>query len=332
MKIAKLLKTFFKNAKNIWVIRIYLGVLFIGVIIYFYKHEESLAMLSKISHFEILPLIFVLNLLFFLCYVYVNYSTYRALNTNISYWQTFQVVAFSRLGVYVPGKVWYAANYYMFSRSLHIEAHKVGKNFVINNAILFFTGALCSLFAISQLPFVARYFLIILPVLMIVLIHPKVLDKIFSVLIGKLSQLSSESKAAGSVDMERMSWSYLLYLKFIGLYFFLWFANGIALYLCIRVFEVVDIHTFPVIIAAGASGLIIGLLAVFAPGGVGIREGITVAMLSQIVPVETAVLSCILLRLTQVILDLAVGGTAAALFMKKQKRSFEIMEADDVKS
>jgi hypothetical protein len=322
MKIAKLLKTFFENAKNIWVIRIYLGALFIGVIIYFYKHEESLAMLSKISHFQILPLIFVLNLLFFLCYVYVNYSTYRALNTNISYWQTFQVVAFSRLGVYVPGKVWYAANYYMFSRSLHIEA---------------------------QLPLVARYFLIILPVLMIVLIHPKVLDKIFSVLIGKLSQLSSESKAAGSVDMERMSWSseskaagsvdmermswsYLLYLKFIGLYFFLWFANGIALYLCIRVFEVVDIHTFPVIIAAGASGLIIGLLAVFAPGGVGIREGITVAMLSQIVPVETAVLSCILLRLTQVILDLAVGGTAAALFIKKQKRSFEIMEADDVKS
>ena len=165
MKIAKLLKTSFKIAKNIWVIRIYLGVLFIGLIIYFYKHEGSLAMLSKISHFQILPLIFVLNLLFFLCYVYVNYSTYQALNTNISYWQTFQVVAFSRLGVYVPGKVWYAANYYMFSRSLHIEAEKIGKNFVINNAILFFTGALCSLFAISQLPFVARYFLFILPVL-----------------------------------------------------------------------------------------------------------------------------------------------------------------------
>lgn len=331
MKIVKLLKTFFKIAKNIWVIRIYLCVLFIGVIIYFYKHQESLAILSKISHFEILPLIFVLNLLFFLYYVYVHYSTYRALITNISYWQTFQVVAFSRLGVYVPGKVWYAVNYYMFSRFLHIEAEKIGKNFVINNAILFFTGALCSLFAISQLPLVARYFLIILPVLMIVLIHPKVLDKLFSVLISKLSELSFESNAVGSVDMERMSWSYLLYLKFIGLYFCLWFANGIALYLCIRVFEVVDIHAFPVIIAASASGLIIGLLAVFAPGGIGIREGIGVAMLSQIVPVETAIHSCILLRLTVVVLDLAVGGTAAAIFIRK-KRSFEIMEPDDVKS
>lgn len=331
MKIVNLLKTFFKVAKNPWVIRTYLFLLFGGIIVYFYKNKDSLARFSKISHIEIVFLIIVLNALFFLCYVYVNYSTYRALDTKISYWQTFQVVAFSRLGVYVPGKVWYAANYYMFSRFLHIETVKIGKNFVINNALLFFTGALCSSFAVSQLPFIARYFLIILPVLMLVLIHPKVLDKIFSMLLGKLSELSPGDKVEDSVDIKRMSWSYQLYLKFIGLYFFLWFANGIALYLCIRVFEDIGLQNLPVIIAAGASGLIIGLLAVFAPGGVGVREGIGVAILSQIIPVQTAMMACVLLRLTQVVLDFVVGGIAGITF-KRKKRDFAKKEVSDAGS
>lgn len=331
MKLVRLLKKFFKIAKNTWVIRIYLGLLFIGVIIYFYKNRESLAMLSNISRFEMLPLIFLFNLAFFFCYVYINYSTYRALGTNISYWQTFQVVAFSRLGVYMPGKVWYAANYYMFSRSLDIKSATVGKNFVINNALLFFTGALCSFFAVSQLPFIARYFLVILPILMLILIHPKVLDKIFSILIIKLLQISSENKPDDSEDSQKMSWSYVLYLKFIGLYFLMWFSNGFALYLCLRVFESISIQTFPVIVAAGASGLIIGLLAVFAPGGIGIREGIGMAMLSQIVPIETALFASILLRLIQVVLDLTMGGGAAVMFMRK-KRDFEVKEAGDARS
>jgi len=323
MKLGRLLQSCLNIAKNTWVIRIYLGGLFVGLFIYFYKNRDSLAMLSKISRFELLPLIVLFYLVFFLCYVYVNCSTYRALGTNISYWQTFQVVAFSRLGIYVPGKVWYAANYYMFSRSLQIESATVGKNFVINNALLFFTGALCSFFAVSQLPSIARYFLIILPILMLVLIHPKVLDKIFSVLITKLSTVSSDNESVDSDDIQQMTWNYALYLKFIGLYFVLWLSNGVALYLCLQVFESISIRTLPLIVAAGASGGIIGLLAVFAPGGVGIREGIGVAILAQIVPIETALFASILFRLIQVVFDLTVGGMGAITFVRK-KRSFEV--------
>ena len=113
-----------------------------SITIYFYKHKETLLTLLKISHFKIIFLVLIFSIISFLCYVYVNFSTYRALGTRISYWQAFQVVAFSRLGYYIPGKVWYATNYYVFSRCLDIESDKIGKNFVINNAILFFTGAL----------------------------------------------------------------------------------------------------------------------------------------------------------------------------------------------
>ena len=331
MNIYYILKAFLKIIKNIWVTRAYLGILFVSIIIYFYRHKETLVTLPKISHFEIVYLVLILSFISFLCYVYVHYSTYRELDVKISYWQTFQVAAFSRLGVYIPGKVWYAANYYIFSRQLNIGADKIGKNFIINNALLFFTGGLCSLFAIAQLPWLAQKFLIILPLLMIVLIHPKVLNKIFSLLLHKISQFSSENAAASSVDINNKFFNYSSYLKFIGFYFLLWFISGVTLFFCIRVFAPIGIQDFPVVIAAGAASLIIGLLAVFAPAGLGVREGVGALMLSQIIPLEIAVFACILLRFIMVITDFVVGGIGTVAFIRK-KHAFEAKEADNVRS
>ena len=331
MNIYDILKTFLKITKNIWVTRAYLGILFVSIIIYFYGHKETLATLPKISHFEIVYLVLILSFISFLCYVYVHYSTYRALDAKISYWQTFQVAAFSRLGVYIPGKIWYASNYYIFSRQLNIGADKIGKNFIINNALLFFTGGLCSLFAITQLPWLAQKFLIILPFLMIVLIHPRILNKIFSVLLCKIAQFSSESAPAGSVDINNKFLNYSLYLKFIGLYFLLWFISGVTLFFCIHAFVPIGIQDFPVVIAASAASLIIGLLAVFAPAGLGVREGVGALILSQIIPLEIAVFACVLLRFVMVITDFVVGGIGTVAFIRK-KHAFEAKEADNVRS
>jgi len=187
---------------------------------------------------------------------------------------------------------------------------------VINNALLFFTGGLCSIFAVAQLPVLAQKFLIILPFLMILLIHPRILNKAFSVLTRKISQFSSENITTNSMDINNISWNYLLYLKFIGMYFFLWLLAGITLFLCVLLFEPIGIKDFPLTIAAGAASLIIGLLAIFAPAGLGIREGIGAAVLSQIIPLETAVFACILLRFIQVITDVVFGGIATAAFIR----------------
>ena len=311
------IKAFLKITKNIWVMRTYVCIVFWGVIIYLYKHKETLV-LPGISHFELVYSALILSFICFFFYIYVHCITYRALDAKISYWQMFQVGAFSRLGVYIPGKVWYVANYYIFSRMLNIDSDKIGKNFIINNALLFFTGALCSLFAFAQLPFLAQNFLFVLPFFMIILIHPRILNKIFSILLCKIPQFSSENTAASSVDINNKFLNYSSYLKFIGLYFFLWFSTGLILFLCVCCLEPISIQVFPMILAASAASLIIGLLAVFAPAGLGVREGVGVAILSQIVPLETAVVACVLWRFTQVIMDLVVGGIATVAFNRKK--------------
>ena len=326
-----ILKTFLKIAKNIWVTRAYLGILFVSIIIYFYKQKETLAAIPNISHFEIVYLVLFLSFITFFCYVYVNYSTYRALDAKISYWQTFQVTAFSRIGIYIPGKIWYATNYYIFSRQLNIGADKIGKNFVLNNALLFFTGGLCSLFAIAQLPRLAQILLIILPFLMIVVIHPTTLNKFFSYLMPKIAQLSSKNAAESYGDINNKFLNYSSYFKFIGLYFLLWFISGVTLFFCIRVFESIGIQDFPVVIAASAASLIIGLLAVFAPAGLGVREGVGALILSQIISIEIAIFACVLLRFIVVITDVVVGGIGTVAFIKK-KHAFEVKESDNARN
>lgn len=311
------IKAFLNITKNIWVMRTYVCIVFLGVIIYLYKHKETLVLL-EISHFELVYSALILSFICFFFYIYVHCITYRALDAKISYWQMFQVGAFSRLGVYIPGKVWYVANYYIFSRMLNIDSDKIGKNFIINNALLFFTGVVCSLFVFAQLPFLAQYFLFILSFFMIILIHPQVLNKIFSVLLRKMSQFSSENTAASPVDIKDNFINYSSYPKFIVLYFILWFITGLILFLCVRCLEPISVLVLPVVIAASAASLIIGLFAVFAPAGLGVREGVGAAILSQIVPLETAVVACVLWRFTQVIMDLVVGGIATVAFNRKK--------------
>jgi hypothetical protein len=311
-----ILKNIVNFMKNIWISRIYLCAIAVCIVVYSFKYKEKIVLLPKSLNLVILAILIVANISTFLYYTYIHYSGYKELNVKISYWQTFQIVASSRLGVYIPGKVWFATNYYIFSRRINVEPDKIGKNFIINNALLFFTGAFCTFFAMTKLSLFAQYLFIILPVLMIVLIHPKVLNKIFLFLVTKISQIYSTNNSASSVDIEEMPWDYLIYLKFIMFYLLLWLANGTVLYLSICTFRYIGIQGFPVIISAAAASLIIGLLALFAPSGVGVREGVGTLMLSQIMSVDIAALAFILLRLSQFVTDVVVGVVASISLMK----------------
>lgn len=311
-----ILKKIANFIKNIWITRIYIIALVVCIVVSSFKYKEKIVSIPESLNLVMLAVLIVANILTLIYYTYIHYSGYRELNAKISYWQTFQIVASSRLAVYIPGKIWFVTNYYILSRRINVEPNKIGKNFIINNALLFFSGALCTFFAITQLSLFEQYLFIILPFLIIVLIHPKVFNKIFLFLVAQISQNYSTNESASPMDIEEISWNYLIYFKFIMFYLLLWLANGTLLYLSIRTFGYIGIQGFPVMISAAAASLIIGLLALFAPAGIGIREGVGILMLSQIMSVDMAVLGFILLRLSQFVTDVVVGIVAGISLMK----------------
>jgi uncharacterized membrane protein YbhN (UPF0104 family) len=95
--------------------------------------------------------------------------------------------------------------------------------------------------------------------------------------------------------------------------------TGLTLYMCALAYVPVDISNFPLINAAAASSLVIGLLAVFAPAGIGVTEGISTAILSQIMPLNTAITVAFTLRLVRVLADFSCAFISACSVAREEK-------------
>jgi uncharacterized membrane protein YbhN (UPF0104 family) len=66
-----------------------------------------------------------------------------------------------------------------------------------------------------------------------------------------------------------------------------------------------DVNLFAFSTAGISIAGTMGILALFAPSGLGVREGFIVVFLSMVMPVELAVLSAVALRFSALLVDLA---------------------------
>ena len=305
-----------KFVKSAWFVRTYIIMLCLFAGFGAFKYKSNMLLLINSANLGMKGLLLLSTFFVFAFYVFLHYWTYKKQNVKITYMQMFKVVSLARFGFYMPGRIMFLLNYYLFSKHYGVPTDVIGKNFVINNAVLFFTGALCSLFAMTQLPFLAKELVVAIPFLMLILMHPKVLNKTFDLLATKLSQLSVTDK----IQMQKITyrgWDYIANIKLIGLYLVLWIGNSITLYCSVNIFYSIGIESAHIIISTAAASLVIGHLAVFAPAGIGVREGVGAFLLSQIVPMNIAVMAFLMLRLGQVITDILVGGIVTLSFMGK---------------
>jgi uncharacterized membrane protein YbhN (UPF0104 family) len=66
--------------------------------------------------------------------------------------------------------------------------------------------------------------------------------------------------------------------------------------------------TVPVFILGLTAGFLAGFIALFAPGGVGVREGVGAAILATIMTLEEALLLMLMFRLWVVVMELLAGA------------------------
>jgi hypothetical protein len=86
-----------------------------------------------------------------------------------------------------------------------------------------------------------------------------------------------------------------------------WALAGLGAYLSVAAFTQVDISTYPLALASIALGTVAGFLALFAPVGLGIREGVGALILAPAVGAEIALVSMFLLRGITVVVDLLLA-------------------------
>lgn len=299
-----------KILKDPRVMQLYMAVLFTSVIFYLVNQREMMWKILSTTELNFLFYAFVVGILNFLAYGYVSHVLYCRLGAKLSLWQSMQIIFISRIGTYLPGRIWYASNFYLFSRKLNIPKMVISQSFILNNIFLFLTGGVLSIPIILPfmplLPNWIKPLLILSIFLLFVFFHPKVLKYIISVIpfLKNLLENTAYFKLVSSG----------FYLK-INLYFFLlWFITATKLYFCILSLTLIPLQDFIIILAAGAASLLIGLLAIFAPGGLGVKEGVGIFVLSQIIPVQLALFVMIISRLLQVVTELGLGVVAFYFF------------------
>lgn len=219
------------------------------------------------------------------------------------------VFLYSWIARYVPGKVAYVVTRFYLGRSLGFGSWTLVGSIAYENALQLVAAFGFSFVAI--VPYIARESGSVLPYLAlpvlaaggIVLLHPRVLHRALSI---GLSLIGREPVPAELLlPPGRMVRMVVLYAAAFALY-------GTGFYLLVRSLTPYSAGYLPLASGAFALGSATGMVSLFAPAGLGVREGVTVAVLQLTMPVELAVLVSLASRVWATIIDLLVVGVSFA--------------------
>lgn len=288
-----------------------LAVVFIAW--YFIRNREDFAAVIADADIGI----FLFSMLFYFAYKLTIASLWHYITKingcAISYDSAVTGYLYSILGKYIPGKVFMLAARLAYYKEEGAPLSKVTVCFFIENICTLLGAAM--LFIVSLLFFPNellsdyQWITILLIAAFFAAIHPRVINLVLKP-IGKLAKKPLE------IPMK-----YSQMIRVVLLFIANWLIVGVGFYILTRsICPAVELNQL--LFCAGVWGVsaIIGILAVFAPSGLGVREGIITAGLMLIMPQNEAVVISVLSRLWQTIPELVLVLAAFVYSRIKKKR------------
>jgi uncharacterized membrane protein YbhN (UPF0104 family) len=222
--------------------------------------------------------------------------------SSISYLKLFKVWFFSNLGRYLPGKVWqFLGMVYMlekrgvpprksFSTAILAQSFSVISGLLI--AFLFLGVNLYSQF-FARSPLLVVVMVVFGLFVLVIVFHPRLLNRIINWGLGILKR--------EKISLDITSKDVIIYIL---AYSVSWLLFGLAFLVFIKAMAEASFGMYPSLTGAFAFAFNIGFLALFVPGGIGVREGILVLLLSTLFPVPVATLISLLARLWVTVAEL----------------------------
>lgn len=201
----------------------------------------------------------------------------------------------SYLGMYIPGKIGVIAFRITHYQKQGISAVKVGYSFFIEMVLsvlsAVFVVLLSSIFI--DLPYINNnlYAVFLLLILLLSAIHPRLISFYTKVYFKYIKK---------SAQTHITPYNYFFYLKIIALQFIKWIFVGIGVFILINSVTELSPTYIPFITGLYAFAAISGMVAVFAPSGLGVIEGILIVGLKTIFSNSVAGLISILVRLWKI--------------------------------
>lgn len=261
---------------------------------------------------------FVCSIFLLLCSIlagsYLYVCLYKKLGTRLSMSQAFTLLTLPPLGKYLPGKIMALAGHAAIAKSF-------GISFITSStAILLITGlglvSIATLGLTLLLPNISQLVRgiaglaaigILMPV-MIISLHPRFYWRTINFLLSTFKK----PPIAASFDLRTTFLVFLIILVQHG--FFISSLSAVSL----AVTEV-PLSAFSPLAGALCLSAMAGFLALFAPAGIGVREGVLLIILTPMVGAGDAGIVAVFTRIAQTILDAALGAAGLAFYAQHKR-------------
>lgn len=213
---------------------------------------------------------------------------------------------YSQLGKYLPGKVFlYLGRLHFYvreGRPAGAVSLAFGVEFVGNLAAAVFTVLIAGL--TLDVPGFDRYRWLLGAALVALLVglHPLFLTRLIAL--------------AARVVRRRpfpVTLTYRQILTYLVVYVANWLVFGVALYVFIRSFYPIEPGSILYLTGAFAFAGMVGILAVFAPSGLGVREGVLGLFLGRVMPTAVALVVALATRVWLTVVELGCAGVVYLL-------------------
>lgn len=291
--------------------------LFIGLSVIFIAHYllNNLHRLENILQFQLSY--FFISLLITLFFLLLSSIVWRYLillnkteNIELSLLQAFIQTVLMLLGKYLPGKIWGMMARGALLRKKGLSIIQITTITFQEQLILFHAAAIITgILLVFIFPSIWYVSIVLLTSIFINQSVQKIFINSYQLLMNFFKKnLTQVPQLLSTKNYSLMLFNYML----------IWLLNSF-LFLSLYLTFITDTITYEQILwlfIANISSIIIGFLAIFAPGGIGIRESVSSFILSFTMPLEQAIMLSLVFRLWLVATEFILGLLFMFFFKK----------------
>jgi hypothetical protein len=211
---------------------------------------------------------------------------------------------------YVPGKVFSLLVSVQMGRSIGVPASRMASAWLLMLLVSLLTGTTVGLVAAPEVLGGSAGWLALaaLPVAA-VLVRPQLLGRVASA----AARLLRRPPPAANVSGRGVRCSVLTQLL-------AWLVGGVHLWFLAVAMGAPPVRSFPLCVGAFSLGAVAGVLAVFAPDGIGVREVVVLTALSVTLPLPVATVVVLVSRLVVALSELASSGVGLVVTEALRRR------------
>jgi uncharacterized membrane protein YbhN (UPF0104 family) len=222
----------------------------------------------------------------------------KGLGDSISYGKAFWIISTSQIAKYVPGGIWYTLGRVYLCTTEGMKGQIVFLSVILETCFLMLTNMVLFLVSVAFLPgtpVLSPFISVAIIIVLLIFIYPPILNWFVNIVLKVIKR----PLIVLNVSYPSMV---LFSLYFVGV----WIAQIVGFYFLVNAIYPLGISHIFSLSAAYTLAWITGFIVLFAPAGLGVREGMMTLMLSTIIATPLAIVMSFVQRVWISVFEIVV--------------------------